>query len=362
MQQPTIAHLRLTSQRIGQADFKRPEDVVRHMLAMQAQDYTGALWSIGLRMTNSTQEAVEEAIKTRKIVRTWPMRGTLHFLHADDAKWMVKLLAHRATQSAKGRRLALGLDDMVMTHAEAVVREALSDGKSMRRDELMKLLSERVTTTSIGNQEAGHVFRNLAEHGVLCFGVHDGKQPTFVLMDEWIPDAQDKEHDEAVGLLAERYFVSHGPATLQDFAGWGFMTMTEAKQGLEIAGSKLTKLEVDGLTYYMAHSGKVAPPTSSTFLLPGFDEYILGYKDRRSVLATEHSQKVVPGNNGMFLSTIIVDGAVVGTWKHVVKAGVLQITPQYFDEVEFQAQELLVPAAQKYANFIGHTGKINFCS
>ncbi|MDB5183575.1 MAG: hypothetical protein JWO07_256 [Candidatus Saccharibacteria bacterium] len=318
-----IGLLRLAAQRVTGELFQRPEDVAKHLLAMQSQDYAGGLWSVGLRTKSATQQDVEKAIAERKIVRTWPMRGTLHFLHADDVHWMVDLLAPRVTASVRGRRInQLGLTDEVVAEAEALMRAELKGGRSIERNQVVELL-QSVKGLSIDNQHTQHLMRNFGERGIICFGPHVGKQPTFVLLDEWIPKPADKPREERLAELAERYFVSHGPATLKDFAGWGMLKMSDARVGLEAAKKNLNEEVVDGKVYYYALGLKPVVQTE-TILLPGFDEYILGYKERETVLAMEHANKVVPGGNGMFLPTVIQDGQVVGLWKRKInKSGVV---------------------------------------
>jgi len=342
----TIANMRLAAQHIAQADFARPEDAVRHLLALQAQDYPGALWAIALRAHHCTAADVEQAIRDRKIVRTWPMRGTLHMLHADDVRWMLNLLAPRATAAAKTRRLALGLTDEVMTEAETCVRSLLAGGTVMRRDILQKELGKRLTGITMDASHFGHILRNFGERGITCFGPHEGKQPTFVLLDDWVPKSPLPDKPAALAELTRRYFISHGPATLKDLAGWGMLTMTDAKTGLAAVSDQLDSAEFAGATYYYA-KGLQPAAEPNVFLLPGFDEYVLGYKDRSAAVPDEHSQKVVPGNNGMFKATIVVNGQIVGTWKRANRKA-LQIEASYF------AKEYPLPQAilDRYGQFL----------
>jgi hypothetical protein len=320
-----IPSTRLSSQHIAQANFTTAKEVVAWMGAMQAQDYAGALYSIALRTPDLTREAVEKAIIDRQIVRTWPMRGTLHFLAAEDARWMVRLLAPRAVAAAAGRRRQLELDDITIAKAQEIIIRALEGGKCLTRNELCSRLDQGGIATA--GQRGIHILHYLAEMTLLCFGPHDGKQPTFVLMDEWLPGAPEKSREEALQELAGRYFTSHGPASLRDFAGWGHMTMGDARLGIELASSVLASEEINGIQYWF--SPTVVPAKSATHLLPGFDEYILGYKDRSAVLPPEFSDRIVPGNNGMFLPTLIIDGQVAGTWRRVTRtrSQTVAITP-----------------------------------
>lgn len=339
-----IGPLRLRAQGIAEA-ADTPQAAVRHLLAMQAQDYNGALWSVGLRTKNPSKKAVERAIADHEIVRTWPMRGTLHFLHADDVHWMVELLAPRATQAAQSRRVKqLGLTDTVVDEAEAIMRGALKGGKSIVRGDVVTLLQD-VKGLKIDNQHTQHLMRNFGERGIICFGPNEGKQPTFVLLDEWVPKQVPKLREDALIELATRYFISHGPATLKDFAGWGMMMMRDAKFGLEGALPKLATSYIDGTVYY--HEPGLKPAHMKPLLLPGFDEYLLGYKAREDVLNGEHAKKIVPGGNGMFLPTIVADGRVVGLWRKTVKAR--GVTHEY----EFFGPASAAPDAERsYERFL----------
>lgn len=328
----SIARMRLQAQHIIQPNFKSPQEVVRHLVAMQAQDYPGALLSIALR-SNCTRQEVEQAIEDRKIVRTWPMRGTLHMLAAEDVRWVTNLLAPRALAAAAGRRRQLDIDDAVIAAAKDVIEKALQGGNRRTRASLCTTLDEAGIPTA--GQRGIHILHHLSEQGILCFGPHEGKQPTFVLLDEWLPPTPDIPHEEALGEIARQYFMSHGPATLKDFAGWTGLTMRDARAGLEQAVSKLASTTIGNIEYWFDPALQEA--SSEVYLLPGFDEFILGYKDRTAMLSPEFSNAIVPGNNGMFLPTLVIDGQVKGTWKRIERA---------------KSQEIIItpfePLARKY--------------
>src|SRR3977135_3035867 len=135
-----IANLRLNSQHIIQADFTSAADVVSWMGAMQAQDYAGALWAIGLRTSHLTFDNIEQAIMDRTIVRTWPMRGTLHFVAAQDIRWMLALLTPRIIAGTASRRRQLEIDDTVITKSRRVIESALSKTLYLTRTDLCAVL------------------------------------------------------------------------------------------------------------------------------------------------------------------------------------------------------------------------------
>jgi Winged helix DNA-binding domain len=312
-----IATRRLLHQRISGGRFERPEQVVQWMGAMQAQDYQHALWAVGLRTVNATRTDVERAIANRAVVLTWPMRGTIHLVAAADVRWFLELCASRPLAASQTRRKQLELDDHILARCEGLIRDALSGGARLTRAELMNLLQS--TGIATAGQRGYHILWSLAHAGLICFGPKRGVEQTFVLLEEWLPEARSLARNEALVELTRRYFTSHGPATLKDFAGWAGLTLTEARAGLEAIRSELAHETKGDLEYWWTDTVPGTPEESGVHLLPGFDEYILGYKDRRDVLTAEHAQKIVPGGNGVFLPTIVADGQVIGSWKRDLK-------------------------------------------
>lgn len=313
-----IALLRLAAQRIAGPGFATATDVVRWLTAAQAQDYPGAVTSIALRTEARTRQSVEAALNAAEVVRSWPMRGTLHFVLAEDLPWMLGLTTERLLAGAASRRAALGLDMHTIEHARQLATDALAGGRQLRRDTLLTIWDEAGLLTV--KQRSYHLIWYLAQTGTLCYGpVRDGEQ-CIVLLDDWVPHPRRPEREEALGEWVLRYFHSHGPATVKDFAWWTKLIAADVKTGLAIARPQLERIEVDGVEYFM-HPETTALLDScrrrakGVFLLPGFDEYMLGYQDRSAALPAEFAQRIVPGNNGMFQSTVIADGEVVGTWK-----------------------------------------------
>ena len=347
-----IANLRLAHQQIAQPVFTTPAEVVAAMGALQAQDYTGALWSIGLRLPNATEADIEQAIADRAIVRTWPMRGTLHFVAAADVRWMLELLTPRIVAGSAGRYKQLELDDAIFARSKKILTKALQGGQRLTRDDAMAELDRN--GISIEGQRGYHILGRLAHDGLICFGPRAGKQHTFVLLDEWLPNARRLPRDEALAEVARRYFISHGPATLEDFARWTGLKITDARMGLTMIAAQLIQETVDGTAYWLRADAKYLPRLApSTFLLPGFDEFLLGYADRSAALDAQHVQKVIPGSNGMFMPTLVVNGRVVGTWKRAIQKKVVKIEVSPFAAVKKTEWAALELVAQRYGRFVG---------
>lgn len=320
-----IVRLRLRQQAIADPRFTTPAAVVRWFGAMQAQDYRGALWAVGLRMRDATEALVEAAIAARSIVRTWPMRGTLHLVAAEDVRWMQGLLAPRviARDNARIER-DFGLDAATLRRCRRIVDKALADGMPMTRSALYAALDAGGIASA--GQRGVHVTGRLAHEGVLCLGPRAGKQPTFVLLDAWVPATPQKTRDAALAELARRYFGSHGPASAQDFAWWSGLTVKDAQAGIALAHAHLARDTIDGATYWQSSDALQPVAANGVHLLPPFDEYLVGYKDRSAALDPAFGRQVI-GINGLVNASIVVDGGVVGTWKRDVGKDAVTITP-----------------------------------
>jgi hypothetical protein len=349
-----------------------PAGVVAALGGVQAQDYLGALWAIGLRCAGATEVDVERAIAAGTIVRTWPMRGTLHFVHATDMRWMLRLLAPRSIDGAARRHRELGLDESVFVLSrEAFVRALLGGGRSTR-DELYAVL-ERAGVSTTG-QRGYHILWRMAQEGLVCFGPRRGKQQTFVLLDEWVPpdaSAEPLERDAALAALAVRYFAGHGPATVADFAWWSGLAAADARTAIALAAPRLSR-EPDGeIEYWTAPGtrqagapagdavvGPAGTESLAVHLLPAFDEYLVGYRERATVLDPRDAARVVPGGGGLLLPTAVADGRVVGTWKRTLKKHEVVVTVRPFAPLTEGVALGLDAAAARYGRFLGKAAAV----
>lgn len=347
-----LACQRLARQSIAPAVFETPGEVVQQLGAVQAQDYLGALWAVGLRTKTATQAGIEQAIRDKKIVRTWPMRGTLHFVAPKDVRWLLALLTPRIIAQAAPRHQQLELDNAVFARAEQLFSAALQGGLPLTRNEMMDVLErDGIATTG---QRGYHILWWAAQTGLICFGPRQGKQDTFVWLDDWLPAGPALNRDESLAELARRYFTGHGPATLQDFMWWTGLAAADARAAVEMVKAQLAQEELDGQTYWFsaAAAGKKTA-TPAAFLLPPFDEYLLGYRDRSAVLDPAHAGKVVPGANGMFKPLIVIDGRVVGTWQRTLRKTKVIVRLDPFEPLSPAHMAAAIAAAEPYGQFLG---------
>ena len=348
---PEIGLLRLVAQRIAGPRPATSGDVVHRLTAVQGQDLPGALLSVALRTAEGTRADVEAALNAGEVVRSWPMRGTLHLVAAADLPWLIGLLGPRVLSGAPARRAQLGITDASISHARRLAVEALTGGKRLRRKELLGALADG--GVEIAGQRGYHLLWYLSQSATLCLGPMDDGEQCFVLMDEWIGTPPGRAPEDAFAELADRFFRGHGPATVKDLARWAGIRISEARAALAAARDGLARLEVDGVEYFLDPDtpdllDACREEAHGTFLLPGFDEFVLGYGERGAFLDPAFADRIVPGGNGMFRPTVVHGGRIVGTWQRtgrgakraVTAAPFTDFTPEVAAAVERLAAEL----------------------
>ncbi|PVZ08852.1 winged helix DNA-binding domain-containing protein [Actinomycetospora cinnamomea] len=296
--------------------------VVRHLGAVQAQDLPGALTSLALRTASRSRAAVVAACDAGTVVRSWPMRGTLHAVPAEDLGWMLRLGTPRPRVQSARRRGELGLADVDRA------RELALAAVPATRAGLFAVWEEAGLAPAGGR--GYHLLAELAQTGVLCFGPIDAGEPVIVDVARWIPTPRVLDRDEALGEWARRYFRSHGPAPVAEFARWTNIPAADARTAVALARPALAAMDVDGVEYLLdpAVPDLLAAHRRAALgvhLLPGFDEYVLGYRHRDDVLDPAHRDRVVPGGNGVFRATVVHRGRITGTW--TATRGRPEVTP-----------------------------------
>src|SRR6478752_1574321 len=330
---------------------------VHHHLAMQAQDVGSGMWSVGVR-TGATRADVEAAIAARRVTRSWPMRGTLHLMATQDVRWMCRLLNERVVATSRRVFEAEGLTEAVVGRAREVLVGALVGGVALSRPNAVALLEANGVDPS--GQRAYHLIGRFCQEGLLCQGPAEGRQPTFVLIDEWVPRSWAPDREEAMAALATRYVASHGPVTERDLAGWCSQTLTFAREAVVFSSDTATTETIGGQAYLVAADRPEPAAGTPVRLLPGFDEYVLGYKDRSAILTAEEELRVVPGKNGMFLGTVVVGGLVVGTWNRKTTAKRTVVTVTAFGPLSVTRRREIERAAAAYGRHLGSPAEVAY--
>lgn len=343
-----IALRRLYQQRLSQNPFATPGEVVAWLGAVQAQDYLGAKWALGLRMQNATDDVIERAFTEGTILRTHVLRPTWHFVTPADIRWLLELTAPRVNALNAYSYRRFELDDALFLRSSAVIARALEGGKHPTRAELGSALAQAGIVTE-GIQLTFLMMRAELD-GIICSGPRCGKQFTYALLDERAPQTRSLKRDEALAELTRRYYTGHGPATVQDFAWWSGLTVADAKAGLEMNASDLTHEVIDGQTYWFSASmPPAAGPSRAAFLLPTYDEFLVGFAsfDKSRTGGRDTREHVV------FNSPIVIGGQVVGSWKRIFKKGAVVIELAPFARLTAAKSKAVTAAAQRYGKFVG---------
>ncbi|GAA5148053.1 winged helix DNA-binding domain-containing protein [Microbacterium pseudoresistens] len=319
----TLLSERLRSHRLS-APARTPVAAAEHMLAVQAQDFGAGRWALAARSAGSpTMDAVDTAFDEGALVRTWPMRGTLHILPACDVRWVLGLTADRQRRQDAGRMRELGIDDAVVGRARDVLVAALSGGGLARAELFAAWMSAGIDP---GGQRGNHLLAELSWQGLIVQGpvVHrDGaasREQCFVLADGWLPDVP--APDDPLAEFFLRYVDGHGPATAEDFAWWSGLTLTQARDAAARGAVRTDRItEVDEGVFLARTRPRRSPKANGVLTLGAFEEFYISYADRSPVADAAAQKATGPGRNGMVRPIILAEGRIVGNWTHSLAVG-----------------------------------------
>lgn len=353
-----IPSIRLLNQQIASSGFNTVKELVGWMGAMQAQDYNQAKWAIGARLPHLTEEQIESAFNQGEIIRTHLMRPTWHFVSPDDIYWILELTAKQIRSTTKLRHRNLGLTESELKKSKEVLVKSLEGNRVLTREELSDQLNRAGINTF--EQRLPHILMDAEIEGLICSGGIQEKKQTYALLAERVPVKQNLSKEEALALLAKKYFTSHGPATLPDFVWWSGLPVTETRKALEMNKATLISETIGTETYWFADSTKLpSSPPDSVFLLPAFDEYLISYKNRSAAITADHHKKAI-SNNGIFWPVIVVNGQISGTWKRTLKKDKVLIELDHFRPHNKKEVQLITHAAKKYGYFSGMKSEVIF--
>ena len=352
-----ITSYRLHNQRISQADLATPTDVVSWFGAVQSQDFLGAKWAIGLRTNGLNEADVDRAYADGSILRTHLLRPTWHFVTPADIRWLLALTAPRVRAQLRYMDRQLELDNALLERSNTVLEKTLRGGKHLTRVELGSALEERGINTD--DLRLTHLVMHAELDGVLCSGPRQGKQFTYALLEERVPQTNALERHEALAEITKRYFTGHGPATLKDFVWWSGLSVTDAKRGLETVKSEFEHEILMDETYWFSPSQPKKPVTKAV-LLPSYDEYTVGYTDRRAIFDASHADKLDARGSILAQNAILVHGRVVGAWKRTLKKNSVVMAATLFKEMKKNETHAIIEAAERYANFLNLPFSLDF--
>ena len=346
-----IAYARLANQHISSGLLSSPVEVVRSLGALQAQAYKDALWAVGLRCKDTTQSEVEAAIAEKKIIRTWSMRGTWHFVPPSEVRWMLSLYPESPIPSYQR---SYGLTEQTLEKGLDMIRKAFKGEEALTYREIGNILAKSGVAELKKTDVQRHIARRAGKMGIICFSKQVGNQPAFRLLNAMVPKTDEHTREAALAKFAKVYFESHGPATLKDFTWWSGLRVSEARAGIEMVRSSLNEAVVDGKAYLMSkRKAHASRDESRVHLLPSFDEYLISYSDRSAALMErDDAKKIISGSTFFFLPTVIADGKVVGTWRRssAKKGSMVSVKP--FRKFTSEETSGLKEEVNRYGGFL----------
>jgi len=351
-----IARRRMHNSRLTGDRFTSPDDPVRWHLAMQAQEYGPAKWSIGQRSTGLVDADLDEAVAAGSIVRTHVLRPTWHFIARDDVRWLLALSGPRVQQGNAGRYRDLGLDEKTRARAEALIVSALEGGNRLMRNEIAAVLEDAGIDRE--GQRLPYILMHCELEAVICSGGLSGKQQTYALLDERVPKRGRFDRNEALAKLTRRYLTSHGPATVKDMSWWSGLTMADIRKGLEMMGAEVRNEPVDGIVFWSTATEEAPPPPArGAHLLQTYDELVVGFSESRFFRdpRLECASAAWSGASGAPVPTggILLNGRIGGHWRRTIERSRIDVEMHLYEEPKRAAARALEAAADDLGRFFG---------
>jgi hypothetical protein len=330
------------------------EAVVSELTAVQAQEHPYARWSVAQRCAagGSLAPAVDRAFDDGRILRTHILRPTWHYVAPTDLRWLTRLSGPRLASSATKRFTDLGLDRKTLARSTDLIAGAVSGGPRTRHE-----LAAGMTDAGIAvvGQRLPHILMNAEINAAVTSGPMRGKQHTYAAFDDRVPAATGPEGEEALSLLAWRYFSTRGPATVKDFGWWAGLKAAEARMGLDTVSSRLESCEYDGRILWFVDNESPATTQPQVDLIQCFDELILSYSESRDVLHTVQVSFRTPLNLDGYRHVLVLDGRLVGHWRVTGAGRRTSVEARPARELDPSEQTLVSEAVERYRQFAQST-------
>ncbi|MEO8481009.1 MAG: winged helix DNA-binding domain-containing protein [Acidobacteriota bacterium] len=342
---------RLASQQLVSSRFLAPAQLVAWMTAVQAQDFAGAKWGVGMRVPGAREADIDALFDAGAILRTHVLRPTWHFVAPADIRWMLMLTGPRVLATCAPYCRKLEIDAAVLKKSRPVLERAMRDNAFKTRTELGHALGRNgIVATGV---RLGFLMMDAELNAQVCSGPRRGKQFTYALIDERAPRAASLTRDEALAELARRYFDSHGPATLRDFSWWSGLLMKDGQRGVDALDGALMKKEIGDRVYWSPRESRTAASFDEAYLLPNYDEYLIAYKDRDPVVppAAARLASGVPGGE-VFAHQIVLSGRLAGAWRRTVSSRRMLVDGRAYRPISVSERRALTRAATRYADFL----------
>jgi hypothetical protein len=347
-----IARQRLVNQGLLKPTLKTASEVVAKLCAVQAQDYGASKWGVAQRTDGLTDFQVDKEIDNGTIIRTHVLRPTWHFVAAADIGWMLAISGPRVHTANGYWYRWLEVDDAVARRSRTALTKALRDGKHLTRAELAQVLTRAGIQVTDPIRLACVVMRAELD-GLICSGARRGKQFTYALLGERVPSPIALDRDAALFELARRYFGTRGPATIDDFGWWSGLTKADAKKGIEMAATHLKHDLIDGRSYWSpALAPRMGNPSALAHLLPNYDEYFIGLKDRGAFVARLSARGAEARTNALSGHALVINGQIVGGWKRTIAGEKVIVEPKPLIRLSAGERRAVGLAARNLGRFL----------
>jgi hypothetical protein len=351
MNNAEIAHRRLHNQRLSSTTFTTAEQVVHYLGAVQSQDYAGAKWALGQRMVEASDAALDKAFNDGSILRTHLMRPTWHFVSPQDIRWLLRLTAPRVHAANAFIYRQTELDRPILKKSYKILEGSLRGNQQLTRTELGAALAKAGIMAE--GLRLGYIMMSAELDGLICSGARRGRQFTYALLEERVPPVEELSRDEALVELVRRYISTRGPATLQDFTWWSGLTLRDARQGIQSVKSEFHQHEANGQTYWFVESAAAARSSPTVYLLPNYDEYFIGFKDRSAIGELATRANIEKNDPSLFAHIIILDGQVAGGWKRIVEKSKVLVELSPIAKLTRPEKQAVARAAERFGKFLG---------
>ena len=345
-----IGKLRLINQQLTGTSFATGKEMVAWLGAVQGQEYAQSKWGLGLRLPHLKDDDIEQEFAKGNILRTHVLRPTWHLVTADDIRWLLELTAPRVNMANAYMYRKLELDTPIFNRCNDIIVKTLQGHQQFTRSELnAEFKKNKIFAEGL---RLSYIMMRAELDGIICSGARRGNQFTYALMDERVPFSKTKSKEEALGELTRRYFASRGPATLKDFSTWSGLTLTDCKKGVEMVKSQLIRERVEDIDFFLSSDISFnTQPFQNFHLLPVYDEFIMGYKDRSAIMQLRNSMTSQAAFR--FDNIIIFEGQIVGTWKRKMNKHSIDLVYDFFKPLDKKQFRLLEEAIHRFGEFTG---------
>ena len=246
----------------------------------------------------------------------------------------------------------LEIDAAVLRKSRTVFTKALRDGRQLTRAELAQALT-KAGVRADGTQRLAHLVMHSELDALICSGARRGKQFTYALLDERVPPTKALERDASLHALASTYFATRGPATENDFAWWSGLTMGDAKRAAHSAESSLESETIGGRKYWFKSTERVGKqPSPMASLLPNYDEFFIGLKDRSAIQKNLDAVGLKESLNFLRGHIATIDGQIIGGWKRIDQGSSVIVEVQPLTRMSESDRRAMSREAERFSAFL----------